>query len=573
MHHRKTGSEEIDLRNLIGRDLFDEIERDPERERIEAEEKARIEAETKAAAKAARIAAILKQQLRDKDARKAEEKTIKKINDIVSQLKLIEKNIISTLSKNDKIKHIITSYTTEVDSLKSKKDPSQKTQQTIKEVLEKIAEMEITNNRINKHSAQIIKDIQQLLLRLESTEIAPPQDKELKTIREALQQFRNDSSRIGRGISEINKLSQKIENLNRSILQAQNSAAAPTPKSKTKPTPVDDLAEIEEAIAKNKRNMQKQDIVTRIFNIIERKPFIAEELEANLLSLERIGIKSPANESLASVDSEIKILDKAIIENNLEAFIFLLKRKAIINLSSIELALNHQSPRYLVYIIENEGISQCLNFIKSKKSSQDDYLHVLKYAIGIALFKSYKKGIDLKPEIQLNLEKLSKPQQRKILDFISDEISKSLFGEILVDDKMENLTHDFLSSLITNRADCTKKIFEKDISVEPTIAVISTLNPLEKFIMTARVTKIIGDLISETIDKKKTDETSAFMTYMTKAFSSFYEINFNELISTTSEFHSPDVEVELDEARAAEDRRIINYGECIHDTKMLQSLF
>ncbi len=46
-----------------------------------------------------------------------------------------------------------------------------------------------------------------------------------------------------------------------------------------------------------------------------------------------------------------------------------------------------------------------------------------------------------------------------------------------------------------------------------------------------------------------------------------------KLISTTSEFHSPDVEVELDEARAAEDRRIINYGECIHDTEMLQSLF
>ncbi len=526
MHRQRTASEEE--RYLIGSDLLDEIERDPERERIEAE--------TKAAAKATIIAekaARLKQQLRDKDLRKAEEKSIKKINDIVSQLKLIEKNIISTLSKNDKIKYIIPSYKTEVDSLKSKKEPSQKTQQTIKEVLEKIAEMEITNNRINEHSAQIIKDIQQLLLRLESTEIAPPQDKELKTIREALQQFRNDSSHIERGISEINKLSQKIENLNRSILQAQNAAAAPTPKTKTKPTPVDDLAEIEAAIAQNKRDIEirerKQAIVTRIFNIIECKPFIAEyleELEANLLSLERIGIESPANESLASVDSEIKILDKAIIENNLEAFIFLLKRDAIINPSSIELALNHQSPRYLVYIIENEGISQCLNFIKSKKSSQDDYLHVLKYAIGIALFKSDKKGIDLRPEIQFQLEKLSKPQQRKILDFISDEISKSLFGEILVDDKMESLTHDFLSSLITNRADCTKKIFEKDISVEPTIAVISTLNPLEKFIMTVRVTKIIGDLIS---DRKKTDETSAFMAYMTKAFSSFYEINFHHL--------------------------------------------
>lgn len=527
MHNQRNGRDEIGRdkeRDLVGRDLLKEIEKDPEGERIAAEERAAAEAARIEQARIAEEAAELKQKRIDEERRRAAEKQelktkrlLQETINVISQLKLIEKNINSKLNRSNEIKDAVSSYEHQIESLSSKKEPSQKTQQTIKEALEKIADMRISNNKINDHSVQIISHIQQLILHLQSTETAV-QDKKLEAIKVTIKQLESESSAMDRGMSDINKLSQKIKVLNGSIEKAQTAVVATTPKSKKEPPISDDLLEIEAAIAQN-------------------------------------------------------ALNKTIIDHDLEAFISLLRRGTTLTPPSIELALNHQNLRCLVYIIENEGISRCLNFInKPKKSSQDDYLHVLKYAIGIALFNSDKKGIDLRPEIQLQLEKLSKPQQRKILDFISDDISESLFGKILVADKIESLTYDFLFSLITNRADCTKEFFEKKISIKPIMEAISTLNSLEKLIMTARVTKIIGDLISETIDRESTVEVKAFMSYLTLAFSSVYEVNFNELI-TTLELHSPEVVAEADKTPTAEDGRIINYGECIHNTEMLQRLF
>ncbi len=113
MHRQRTKSEEE--RDLIGSDLLGEIERDPERERIEAEEKAAA-IERERIAKEAEAARIKQERLDEERRRAAEKQRLKaqrliaETLDIISKLRPIEKNINSKLTRNGKIKDDISFY-------------------------------------------------------------------------------------------------------------------------------------------------------------------------------------------------------------------------------------------------------------------------------------------------------------------------------------------------------------------------------------------------------------------------------------------------------------------------------